>query len=49
MCMIPTVQGSLNSYKIDHQASPGGLVVKFSALHFSDLGLVPRHGPTLLC
>ena len=27
---------------------PGGLVVKFGMLHFSGLGLVPRHGPTPL-
>lgn len=30
-------------------ASPGGLVLKFSVLHFSGLGLVPGYGPALLC
>ena len=36
--------------KIEVRASPGGLVVKFGALHFSDPGSVPRHGLTpLVC
>ena len=36
------------SIKNPEWASPGGLVVKFGALCFGSLGLVPRHGPTAL-
>ena len=34
--------------KIPKRASPGGLVAKFSVLHFDGPGLVLGHGPTTL-
>ena len=36
----------MKNYSIGGQ--PCGLVVKFSAVYFSSLGSVPRHGPTPL-